>query len=60
MAFSSDVENWIEAAAQYDTRLKWATIGRNADHKPKTTISFRNVFNDLDLYPKYHPKLFRA
>jgi len=38
-----DNEYWIEAAAQYDTRLKWATIGRTAEHKPKSTISFSEL-----------------
>ena len=52
MAFSSDFENWIEGAAQYDTRLKWATIGRTAEHTPKSTISFRHVFNNREFNPK--------
>jgi hypothetical protein len=43
MAFSSDFENWIEGVAQYDTRLKWATIGRTAEHTPKSTISFSEL-----------------
>ena len=51
-SFSSDIENWIEGAAQYDTRLKWATIGRLAEHTPKHTISFRHVFDNCEFNRK--------
>ena len=56
MSFSSDFENWIEGAAQYDTRLKWATIGRTADHMPKSTISFRHVSIIASSIRKFHPE----
>ena len=39
-----DAEYWIEAVAQYDTRMVWNNIGRTADGKPKSTISFTHVF----------------
>ena len=39
-----DAEYWIEAMAQYDTRIKWSNVGRTAEGKLAKSISFRNVF----------------
>ena len=56
-----DAEYWIEAVAQYDTRMVWNNIGRTADGKPKSTISFTHVFKysfgALDFPIKQGPRL---
>ena len=36
-----DAEYWIEAMAQYDTRIKWSNVGRTAEGKLAKSISFR-------------------
>ena len=55
-----DAEYWIEAMAQYDTRIKWCKAGRLADGKVAKSIVFRNVFKIRTVHWSKNRRVGRA